>query len=146
VTCGSCFYTDGCCYTTNPPKVKCVITNEFHLYGDECDCEEARNKREAEEADGYIKYSGDKLVTPDPTYGSVGVTWDGKEPTDYTLFTAALATPIAVACTPCLCCGESITLDWYSGGPKICENCQKAIKFIKERFKEELINYEVQRM
>lgn len=35
--CGNCDKTDGLCYTSNPPKVKCTITGEFHEYGDECD-------------------------------------------------------------------------------------------------------------
>jgi len=35
--CGLCDKTDGLCYTSNPPKVKCTITGEFHEYGDNCD-------------------------------------------------------------------------------------------------------------
>lgn len=38
--CGACKYTDGICYTSNPPKVKCTITGDFHYYDDECDCED----------------------------------------------------------------------------------------------------------
>ena len=34
--CGNCSFTDGLCYTSNPPKVKCTITGEFHGYGDTC--------------------------------------------------------------------------------------------------------------
>lgn len=37
--CGNCDKTDGLCYTSYPPKVKCTITHEFHFYDDECDCE-----------------------------------------------------------------------------------------------------------
>lgn len=36
--CGNCTKTDGLCYTSNPPKVKCTVTGKFHGYGDECDC------------------------------------------------------------------------------------------------------------
>ena len=36
--CGSCSCTDGNCYTSNPPKVKCTITGKFHFYDDICDC------------------------------------------------------------------------------------------------------------
>lgn len=36
--CGTCIHTDGMCYTSNPPQIKCVHTNKFHFYGDECDC------------------------------------------------------------------------------------------------------------
>ena len=35
--CGNCEHTDGICYTSNPPKVKCNITNKFHSYSDICD-------------------------------------------------------------------------------------------------------------
>ena len=34
--CGSCNLTDGKCYTSNPPQVKCIVTNKFHYYNDEC--------------------------------------------------------------------------------------------------------------
>lgn len=36
-SCGNCDKTDGMCYTSLPPKVKCTITGKFHLYGDTCD-------------------------------------------------------------------------------------------------------------
>lgn len=36
--CGSCDKTDGMCYTSNPPQVKCTITGRFHFYDDICDC------------------------------------------------------------------------------------------------------------
>ena len=35
-TCGSCDQTDGMCYTSDPPKVKCTITGEYHSYDDMC--------------------------------------------------------------------------------------------------------------
>lgn len=34
--CGTCDKTDGLCYTSNPPQVKCTVTGEFHHYDDEC--------------------------------------------------------------------------------------------------------------
>ena len=34
---GNCEYTDGCIYTSLPPKVKCTITNKFHFENDVCD-------------------------------------------------------------------------------------------------------------
>lgn len=34
--CGNCNYTDGNVYTSNPPKVKCTLTREFHCGDDEC--------------------------------------------------------------------------------------------------------------
>ena len=37
--CGNCDKTDGMCYTSNPPQVKCKITGSFHCYDDTCDCD-----------------------------------------------------------------------------------------------------------
>lgn len=37
--CGNCDKTDGLCYTSDPPQVKCTITGEFHYYDDECNVE-----------------------------------------------------------------------------------------------------------
>lgn len=34
--CGVCDKTDGFCYVSLPPKVKCSVTGEFHDYNDEC--------------------------------------------------------------------------------------------------------------
>ncbi len=34
--CGDCDKTDGLCYASLPPKVKCTVTGEYHLYDDEC--------------------------------------------------------------------------------------------------------------
>lgn len=34
--CGFCSYTDGLCYTSDPPQVKCTIDGEFHKYGADC--------------------------------------------------------------------------------------------------------------
>ena len=39
-TCGSCDKTDGVCYTSNPPKCRCKVTDEYHTYDHECDVEE----------------------------------------------------------------------------------------------------------
>ncbi len=47
--CGSCQFTDGKCYISLPPKVKCTIMNEFRLYEDECSCPSARATHESEE-------------------------------------------------------------------------------------------------
>ena len=41
--CGNCDKTDGICYTSHPPKVKCSITNEFHYYDDFCNVQEKNN-------------------------------------------------------------------------------------------------------
>lgn len=42
--CGGCDQTDGFCYTSNPPQVKCTITGNFHFYDDKCDCEPGREE------------------------------------------------------------------------------------------------------
>lgn len=34
--CRDCDKTDGLCYASLPPKVKCTVTGEYHLYDDEC--------------------------------------------------------------------------------------------------------------
>lgn len=38
--CGGCKYTDGYGYMSDPPKVRCTITGDFHHYDDECNCEQ----------------------------------------------------------------------------------------------------------
>lgn len=53
-TCGTCIHTDGMCYTSNPPQIKCVHTNKFHFYGDECDCERYQSMYES--SSKFYKY------------------------------------------------------------------------------------------
>ena len=36
MNCGFCEHTDGLIYTSNPPKVKCTITGEYHFTHNEC--------------------------------------------------------------------------------------------------------------
>ena len=51
-TCGNCEHNDGVLYTSNPPKVKCTITNEYHYNNDICTldfvpvvrCKDCKNK------------------------------------------------------------------------------------------------------
>lgn len=143
MNCGSCLLTDGCCYTSMPPKVKCTITNEYHLYGDECNCDEARISKEVELEQFKEKFINQPICAETLNSGDLVSSIVGNgEPVAYEFTgwqTGTLATEaIAVACTSCLVCGADIILSWYEGGPKICSDCQKAIKFIKERFKEEL--------
>ena len=55
-----------------------------------------------------------------------------------------ITAPIEYGCTPCLVCGEPVGIHvMFDNRSKICPTCQKAIKFIKEKFKEEIMNYEV---
>ena len=151
MNCGSCPFTDGCCYTSLPPKVKCTITSEYHYYDDICNCEEARVQKEAAE-----NYLAQKLSEPimeldftDVAVPNTLLTADEASnfrgllnPALYT-GTTDECTAIAVGCTTCLVCGDDIILSWHEGGPKICPTCQKVIKFIKEKFKKELDEYEV---
>ncbi len=37
--CGNCHFTDGMIYTSNPPKVKCDFTGEYHDRNDLCSVE-----------------------------------------------------------------------------------------------------------
>ena len=61
--CCVCGYTDGCVYTSYPPKIKCSITGEFHFATDNCDVED----NETEEED-TLTYKGDLL--PNKVYMS----------------------------------------------------------------------------
>ena len=55
-----------------------------------------------------------------------------------------LTAPVEYGSTPCLVCGEPVGIhQMFDNKSKICPTCKKTIKFIKEKFKEELENYEV---
>ena len=144
MTCGSCNFTDKLCYCSMPPKVRCIITNEFHYYDDECNCEEAATRRK-EVTDELTK----KLNKPSPI---MAINYDGPNAPSVSFsgeFQEELCNTTPAACTawgatPCLVCGEDVQLEgWWIAGPKICPTCQKAIKFIKEKFNKELEEYEV---
>lgn len=176
MTCDLCPYTDGMVYTSMPPKVKCIITGEFHEYGDECNCEDVRDSR-AEELEKIkelinrpsaimaINYDSDKApavtITGEeaaiayesllnlPLYGecdgTAEITVDPKVAAfDRDTDAWKLTAPVEYGCTPCLVCGEPVGLyKMFDNRPKICNSCKKTIKFIKEKFKEEIENYEV---
>jgi hypothetical protein len=134
--CGSCPYTDGCCYTSLPPKVKCIFTGEFHFYNDECNCEEGDFKaRKIEELEHLKKLLSEPWIVPD-TINDISTADD--------LFNTATATINMEPCTHCVrcaICGTEIPVSWFCGGAYICEDCKKTIRFIKEKFKEELCGY-----
>ena len=44
-TCAFCEKTDGMCYTSNPPKRKCIITGKFHEYDHICDAPQTNADR-----------------------------------------------------------------------------------------------------
>lgn len=161
--CGSCQYTDGCCYSSMPPKVKCTITNEFHLYDDECNCEYIRDRKAAELeqikkmiSEPILAYSPDN---PPILNSDITSIFDGPTLSDtiVKVNTGAVevintAEPnywhnepvdIVVGSTTCIICGEGVMLHYGESGPRVCGDCKKAIRFIKEKFKGELDNYEV---
>jgi hypothetical protein len=114
--CSSCPYTDNLVYTSNPPQVKCSITGKFHYYDDECDC--VLNAAESV-----------KINIP-------------KEDIDLEKLREILETPImspsAVAySTSCIICGSEIAVDLCENHTKVCDDCKRAIKFIKEHFRYE---------
>lgn len=89
--CGTCPYTDGAVYTSLPPKCKCTITNNFHYFGDACDCEEARAQKVADDIASAVEKKAwapeDYIVIND--FDSI---LDYKAPTfDYTVDTSQLS-------------------------------------------------------
>jgi hypothetical protein len=44
-----------------------------------------------------------------------------------------------LVCSRCIFCDAIISADLEDCGVKVCECCKKAVKFIRERFKEELV-------
>lgn len=142
--CGSCKHTDGCCYSSMPPKVRCVITNKFHYYEDVCDCEEAKFIRDAlldtSDKDAYALPLLNN-ITNSPS-GSINITAPAEavfpEAAELDHKNIIAWSDTIVGATPCLVCGEPVSLSYWQGGPKICNDCKKVIKFVKEKFKEEL--------
>jgi uncharacterized protein YajQ (UPF0234 family) len=98
-----------------PPQVRCNITGKFHYYDDECDCEvnddtAIRIKEPSEEELEKLR----DILSEHSFIETIA-------PVEY--------------CTSCLVCGELIPVSVYENHVKICEDCKKAIMFIKERFK-----------
>lgn len=54
MNCGLCDKTDGMCYTSQPPQVKCTVTGEFHLFSDKCNVIELF-QRVKEERDAAVQ-------------------------------------------------------------------------------------------
>jgi hypothetical protein len=126
-----------------PPKVKCIITNEFHYYDDECNCEEARASK-VEELAKIKEQLNEPIIAYSSDLTGGQLVWDGTTVHEGTLMVsdpfdvANVSYDTVVGATDCLVCGEPVSLRVFEHGPRICESCKKAIKFIKERFKEEL--------
>ena len=146
MTCGKCPYTDGLVYTSLPPKVKCIVTGEFHEYADLCDCENARKVKE--NLNRYVAAKGEQASDNSKEVSSFAATpGDFSSPIQATEINSAVteigATAVASifnsACakigTPCLICGETVEIGYFGGGPKICEECKQAVVHVKELLK-----------
>ena len=162
--CGSCPFTDGLCYTSSPPQVKCNITNEFHYYNDECNCIEHMQSQKEE-----LDFVKKKLSEPGPlmTNGStapavslsgeeVAAAYDnliktGTEGADahininpffeHCSFDTKLVEPACMYATRCLVCDTEVSVYFLCGEQQVCPECKKTIKFIKEKFKTELESF-----
>ena len=146
MTCGKCPFTDGLVYTSLPPKVKCIVTGEFHEYEDLCDCENARKVKE--NLNRYVAAKGEQA-----SYRSQGGSTLATTPGDTTIpiqaaeinstITEIGATAVASIFssaraeigTPCLICGETVEIGYFGGSPKICEECKQAVLHVKELLK-----------
>lgn len=131
MTCGMCPFTDGMCYTSNPPKRKCTITGEFHLYDDECNCEHLRLLKEKEK-------SGESLIER-PSDSAISLNADSIAASEYEfpgVSTGYICEPVTTFCTPCLICGETVFVDIWGLGPKVCDSCKEAVQFVKDNLME----------
>ena len=135
--CGGCPYTDGMVYTSLPPKVKCTITGEFHYYEDSCNCEDIKGTIIEEQE--HIK----KLLS-EPIVKLADLSVDSAIVIDDTISTerankvntgSEAYEDVVVGSTNCIICGESVMLHFGESGPKVCDSCKKAVKFIKEHFR-----------
>lgn len=114
--CSSCPLADNLVYTSNPPQVKCSITGRFHFYDDECDC---------------------AISSTEPITVKIP-----EDDIDLEKSRALLEEPIILVPTitgyfNCLICGSEIPVNLYENHAKVCDDCKKAIMFIKEHFRYE---------
>ena len=158
MACGSCPHTDGCCYTSIPPKVKCNITGEYHHYNYECDCKEELIEDKAEEIEKFkemlkqpgalmmaVNYDSDKAPAVAITGEAAAIAYESL--LNLPLYGECKDTEtidkVAVGSTKCLVCGEEIIVLMWDSYTQVCPSCKKAIKYIKEKFSKELDDYEV---
>ena len=129
--CGVCSFTDGMCYTSNPPKVKCTLTGTYHYYGDECDCESIRSTREQENP------SLIKSIVKDVDYLSCpSLTLTERELAEFLASDSIAYEAVTTICVPCLICGEDVPMGLYGNSSKICDSCKEAVKFVKDKLME----------
>ena len=140
MTCGSCNYTSGDCYYSMPPKVRCIVTGEYHLYSDECNCTDTVASRTRAAELGYLA----KRLNEPGALAAISIERD-KAPVVETKVDPSicqediekyLTAPICAHETGCLICDTA--MQYLGVGPLICNDCRKVINFIKEKFKEEL--------
>ena len=128
--CGSCPYTDGLVYTSMPPKVRCIITGDFHEYAENCNCENARKVKESlDRSEAKVRE-----LPSDTEYVALNGATDNTVafPSFVTNSTiTATAGLTATLGTPCLICGETVDIG-FPCGPKICDACKKAILHVRE--------------
>ena len=130
MTCGKCPYTDGLVYTSLPPKVKCIVTGEFHVYEDLCDCENARKVKE--NLNRYVAAKGEQALyrsqevsnfatTPGDSIAPIQATEINSAVTE--ISATAVASIFNSACaeigTPCLICGETVEIGYFGGSQKM---------------------------
>ena len=142
MTCGSCNLTSGECYCSMPPKVRCIVTGEYHLYSDECTCADtiAHRNRAAE-----LEYLAKRLNEPG-ALTAMPIEYDKASNAEFKIdhpvcqedIEKYLTVPIYAYEARCLICDKGIPVQYPCGGPFICKDCKKVISFIKEKFKEEL--------
>jgi hypothetical protein len=128
--------------------VKCILTNEFHYYDDECNCEEARVKLSQDTFD-IEKALHEPIKAYSNDLAARQFICDSKAVHEGTMLVSdpfcdvSFSTDAVVGATDCLICSEAVSLHIFEHGPRICEGCKKAIKFIRERFREELETHEM---
>ena len=105
--CGNCPKTDGLCYTSLPPKVKCTVTGKFHEYGDDCDAGIAFTNDIVE---GKVYWEANPSVKP------------------------SLCTHCIICDAPIeLTSNEVLALEYRRDYVtiKVCDECKKAIMYIR---------------
>lgn len=136
MTCGMCPFTDGMCYTSDPPKRKCTITGEFHYYDYECNCEMARIQKDFEQKSLIKNIVDPKLDISYNSYGQLAI--NGFDVSEIETGSVDASVTASDYCTNCLICGGEVILQVWESAYKVCNKCKKAIELIKEKFKEEL--------
>lgn len=109
--CGNCPKTDGLCYTSLPPKVKCTVTGKFHEHGDECDA--------------GIAFAGD--IVEGKVY------WEANPRVVPSLCTHCIICDAPIELTS----NEVLALEYgHYCEFKVCDECKKAIMYVKNHMEQ----------